>query len=159
MANPVNVSIWIPGSNVASMQDEIADGKVQAAVDAALKAYKPIDSDGDVPVKTYTEDFDNAVEESLAYAGTTPGADLVVIISDLESNDRAKAERLLAQVKANGDMVVVVPVSNQGYDEDWATKLDADTPAGSNHVDFVTVEELADPAVALAEVKQFLATV
>lgn len=155
----VNVSVWIPGATVESMQDELQDNKVRQAVDAVLAAYKGLDSDGDVPVKEYTEDFDNAVEESLAYANTTPGADLVVIVTDLKCNDPAKAEKLLSQVKANGDMVVIVPVSNDGYDETWAAKLDADTASGSNHIDVVEVSDLSDPAVALDEVRQFLATV
>ena len=149
-----NVTIFVPNSSVATMQDELANKSVEKAVAAAIEAYTPVDSDQQVPVVEYSGDFDDAVELAVQHAAGTDGADILVIITDFESDDRAKAERLLEQ---SDDMFVLVPVSNQGYDTDWAAKLDNDA-AGDNNVDVVTVENLSDPSVALAEVNTWLAT-
>ncbi len=151
-ATKVNVTILAPDSSVKSMQDELRDGSVQAAIEAARAAYVGVDSDGNVPVVTYDEDFDNGVDVAVQTAAKTDGPDIVVIITDLESNDRAKAERLLA---GSDDMFVLVPVSNQGYDESWAARLDADDE-GPNNVDVIDVNGLRDPKVAMAEVGPFL---
>jgi|GEM_PF-2417727 len=152
MSQKVNVSVFVPDNTVTSMSDELADGSVQRAVDTAKAAYLSVDSDGQIPVQTYDEDFDNAVEAATKYAETTDGADLIVIVTDLESNDRAKAERLL---RGSDDMFVIVPVSNQGYDQAWADKLDADQE-GPNNVDVIDPEELTDNATAMAEVGPWL---
>lgn len=153
MSNTANVAIFVPGPSVKSMEDELADGSVAKAVEAALAAYTGVDTDGDVPTREYSEDFDNAVTEAIAYAGKTDGPDLLVIVTDLECDDPATAERLLSSL--TDDMVVIVPVSNQGYNQAWADKLDDDA-AGPNCVDVVTVDGLADSSVALAEVGPFL---
>jgi 2-phospho-L-lactate guanylyltransferase (CobY/MobA/RfbA family) len=148
----VNVSIFVPNGSVASMQDEVQDGSVQAAVKAATAAYLGVDSDRDIPVREYDEDFDNAIAAATKYADTTEGVDVIVVITDLVCDDPARAERLL---KESGDMFVIVPVSNQGYDETWAAKLDNDA-AGPNNVDVISVADLANPQIAMAEVGPFL---
>lgn len=152
MGAQVNVTILAPDHSVTSMQDELQDGSVQTAIEAARAAYVGVDSDGNVPVVTYDEDFDNGIAVAVETAAKTDGPDIVVIITDLVSNDRAKAERLLA---GSDDMFVIVPVSNQGYDAAWAAKLDADEE-GPNNVDVIDVAGLSDPKVALAEVGPFL---
>jgi flavin-binding protein dodecin len=153
MGSKSNVVVFAPNSTVSSMQDEIADGSVDRAIAAAVAAYVGVDSNGQVPVERYSNDFDDAVAEAVEYAAGTPGSDIVVIITDLVSNDRPRAERLLAD---SDDMFVLVPVSNQGYDEAWAERLDKDAD-GPNNVDVVTVADLANPSVAMAEVGPFLA--
>jgi hypothetical protein len=152
MGANVNVTILAPDHSVKSMLDELQDGSVQAAIEAARAAYIGVDSDGNVPVVTYDEDFDNGVEVAVRTAAQTDGPDIIVLITDLVSNDREKAERLLA---GSDDMFVIVPVSNQGYDEAWADKLDADEE-GPNGVDVINVAGLRDPKVAMAEVGPFL---
>jgi alkaline phosphatase len=148
----VNVTILVPGNTVKSMADELADGSVANAVEAAKAAYTGVDSDGNVPVVEYTEDFDNAVTEAVALADKTDGPDLIVIVTDFECNDRAAAVNGL---KNSDDMFVLVPVSNQGYDEAWAAELDDDA-AGDNNVDVVSPSDLSNPDVARAEVNTWL---
>jgi hypothetical protein len=147
----VNVTILVPGQTVESMRDELADGKVAAAVEAIKAAYTGVDSDKIVPVVEYTEDFDNAVTEAVALANKTDGPDLLVIVTDFVCDDPAAANGL----KNSDDMFVLVPVSNQGYDEAWASELDDDA-AGDNNVDVVAVSDLSNPDVALAEVNTWL---
>lgn len=151
----VNVTVLKPGPTVSSMTDEVADGKVAAAVDAAKAAYLPADSDGKVEVVDYPEDFDDAVAKAIEVAKGTNGRDLLVIVTDLECNDPARAESLLTD-ELGDDFVVIVPVSNQGYNKSWATKLDDDLST-SNQIDVVTVEGLGNRSTAFAEVDAWLA--
>jgi len=150
MSKIVNVTVLVPDATVKSMADEIADGSVDRAIEAAIAAYKGVDSDGQIPTKPYDEDFDNAVAVAQSVANGTEGADLLVIVTDLETNDRARAERLLDELAASGDFVSIVTVSNQGIDTAWAKKLD-DEIAGYKSVDVLDVDGLKVPAVALAE--------
>lgn len=145
----ISVSVFVPGSTVPSMQDEIQDGKVTAAVEAAKKAYMSFDSDGQIPVIEYTEDFDNAVAEALAYADKTPGVDLIVIVTNFVCDQPRRADSLLAELK--DDFVVLVPVSNKGYNETWANMLDNASPA-ADKIDVITVDGLSDPSIARDEV-------
>lgn len=153
MSRTVNVTVLQPGATVTTMQDELQDGSVANAVQAAIAAYRGIDSDGDVPVVNYDEDFDDAVAKAVEIAGKTDGDDLLVIISDLECNDPNRAERLLADL--DGDFVVIVPVSNQGYNQAWAQRLDDDSPA-ADKIDVITVEGLSNRETAFAEVDAWL---
>ena len=149
----LNVAVFIPGNGVPSMRDEIKDGSVQRVADAALTAYRGLDSDNDVPVLTYSGDLDDAIVEAERYANGTQGRDLIVIVTDFESDDHAKAVRTL---RGSDNMFVLGRCSNQPVDEAFAAELDADYE-GPNNVDVVTVADLANPSVAMAEVGPFLA--
>lgn len=155
MSSLVNVTVWAPGKTVPTMQDELDDGNVQRAVDAAIAAYLPIDSDGSVPVMYYDSDFDNAVVAATDYAKGTKGRDLLVIISDLVCGQPRVVEQRFAQLSSTDDLVIVVPVSNQGHNEKWAKQLDDEGPGAAN-VDVITVEGLADRTTAYAEVDPWL---
>lgn len=150
----VNVTVLVPDATVRSMADEIADGSVRSTLEAAKAVYAEIDSDGIVEVAEYDEDCDNAVAKAIQVAEGTTGRDLVVVLTDFQSNDRARAEQLLTG-KIGDDMIVFVPVSNQGYDETWADRLDNGLPT-SNRIDVVTVDGLGNRDTAFAKVGPWL---
>lgn len=148
----VNVALFAP-RNVPSMLDEIADGSVAKAKTAFLDAYRGDDSDGIVQVIDYDGDFDDALAAIAEYTKTTPGADLVGVITDGVADDEAKAERALREL--NDDMVVAVLVSNQPVENrEWLNKLDNDA-AGPNNFDVLDTSELST-AKAREEVDPFL---
>jgi hypothetical protein len=147
-----NVAVFVPNGSVSTMTDEIADGKVSEAAQAALKAYRGVDSDNNVPVLEYSGDFDDAVVAAEQYAQGTDGLDILVLVTDLECDDPRRAVRT---VRDSDNMFVIVPCSNQGYNRQFADELDADHE-GDNNVDVVQVRDLGDPAVALKEVTPWL---
>lgn len=150
----LNVAIFVPGNGVPSMRDEIKNGSVQRVADAALTAYRGLDSDNDVPVLTYSGgDLDDAIVEAERYANGTQGRDLIVIVTDFESDDHAKAVRTL---RGSDNMFVLGRCSNQPVDEAFAAELDADHE-GPNNVDVIDEAGFADRSVAMAEVGPFLA--
>ena len=145
----VAVSIIVPGTANTSMSDEIADGSVAAAVEAAKLAFGPYDSDGDIPVITSGgSDFDDALKDAVAYAVSTDGDDLLVFITDGEADDPAGAEEAIRQLVNDGNFVVIVVVNNQEVNTAWLDELDGDanTPEGeTNGVDvFYGLDELGE---------------
>lgn len=147
MSTDVRVIVLEPDGSVSTMADEVADQSVRAAREAAVEAYKPLDSDGHVEVVQYDEDFDNAVDKATTLV--TEDKCLVVIVTDLQGNDLDRAERQLASL--DDDFIVLVPVSNQGYNRVWADQLDNKSPK-ADQIDVITVEGLRDRATAYAEV-------
>jgi len=143
----IQVTVLRPDSSVASLQDEIAAGLVDAAQKAAIAVYGKIDADSQVDVREYDEDFDNglAVAKQVA-ADTTADVDLLVLIADGVSNDRPRAEQLLSDLAADGNFVVVVDVNQQPTEDltNWLTYLDDKSPFADN-VDVRTTAELSTP--------------
>lgn len=148
----LNVTVFAPDSTVSSMADEVADGSVERAAQAAVAAFTSIDTDGKIPTVTYGSDFDDAIAIALQAAEDTDGADLVVVITDLNCNQPERAEQLLTELAEAGNFVLIVPVSNQGYNKTWAEKLDNEHP-GATQIDVVTADDLGNPEIAMAEVR------
>jgi hypothetical protein len=145
-----NVAVFVPDRSVSTMTDEIDAGLVQKATEWAVKRYRGVDSDGNVPVLDYSNDFDDAIVAAEQYAQGTDGLDVLVIVTDFQCDD---PERAVRTVRRSDNMFVLVPCSQQGYDEEYAKRLDADNE-GDNNVDVVPVD--SDAAVALTEVNPWL---
>lgn len=150
----VNVVIAIPDTTVASMQDEIADGSVDAFVQAAKSSpVAKLDTDGDIPVAKYSGDLDDALVQLTEQHTAPDGVTVFVVGTDYVSDDHARAIDVTR--KNPNTFFLLTEVSNQAVDGAFRDQLDADE-AGDNNVDTVTVGDLSNAGVALKELTPHL---
>lgn len=139
-----NVAILRPSTNVSSLSDELQDGQVQQAVDAALAAYKGLDSDGDVPVVEYDTDLAGALRKATEVANASKGNDLLVVVSDGVTSDRDAVRKQIDALVADDNGVVIVDVNNQRDTDVTAFLEELDNDGKTNKVDRVDVLQVKE---------------
>jgi hypothetical protein len=150
----VPVIILEPSVEVGSMAEVVRDGAVKPVVEEIIEVYSAIAENGEVRVIRYAGNLNGATRRAVDLTASQ-GPSLVVLITDYYADNRTRVQELIEAFTAQGNFLVLTPVSEGGNDQSWAEHL-LDELTRPAQIDIIPVGDFGNPEPSFAKVGKWL---